>query len=101
MSQTYSMSGMVTNDTEQFLQELRQDLKVSCEYCGEEMFGKRVCAKYCGRVCYQRDTTGKYRHDEVPTNCAWCGNDIVGRKHGVKFCGRQCSTNARHHSKAP
>ena len=97
MSQIFSMSGMVTDDTEAFIEDLRCGLKSKCLYCGNELVGKRADAKYCNQTCYTRHTTGKYKHDEVPTDCAWCGNEIAGRRHGAKYCDLKCRVkyNAR------
>ncbi len=90
MSQMYSTSGMITNDTEAFIEELRRGMKTRCAYCGEELVGRRADAKYCNGLCYARHTVGKYGHGEAPTRCFRCGDRITGRRHGAKYCGVEC-----------
>ena len=90
MSQIYSTSGMVTDDTEAFIEELRRGMKAKCAYCKEELDGRKANAKFCNPLCYARHTVGKYKHGEAPTHCAQCGDEIIGRRHGAKYCGVGC-----------
>ena len=90
MSQVFAKNGMVTDDLEAFLDDLRQGLKPRCKYCRNMLDGKRTNAKFCGPVCYARHKGGKHKHGEAPTHCAHCGDAIVGRKFGAKYCGIGC-----------
>lgn len=90
MSQVFNMSGIVTNDTDAFIEDLRQLMKPKCLYCGNGLDGRKMSTKFCDARCYSRHVKGKYKHDEVPTNCEWCRNAIVGRRHGAKYCSVKC-----------